>query len=67
MKEYAKKIKTSLPAELPNRGTLGPMVRKTDPLLIEYRKFALPNYLQTLLNKRAFQDCNILLEFAEIK
>eukprot|EP00331_Platyophrya_macrostoma_P009695 CAMPEP_0176414816 /NCGR_PEP_ID=MMETSP0127-20121128/5469_1 /TAXON_ID=938130 /ORGANISM="Platyophrya macrostoma, Strain WH" /LENGTH=554 /DNA_ID=CAMNT_0017794759 /DNA_START=354 /DNA_END=2018 /DNA_ORIENTATION=+ len=67
LKDYAKKAKISMPVELPNNGTLGPMVRKTDPLLIEYRKFALPNYLQTLLNKKTFQACSILLDFVEIK
>ena len=53
--------------ELPNRGNLSALISKYDPKLIEFRKFALRNYLQGLLQAKQILKCDQFVEFLEIK
>ena len=64
--EFSKTKGISIP-ELPNRGNLNALISKFDPRLIEYRKFALKNYLQGLLQLKQMFKCNQFMEFLEIK
>ena len=66
MVEFSKNKGIDLP-ELPNRGNLSALISKFDPKLIEYRKFALKNYLQGLLKLKQLFKCNQFMEFLEIK
>lgn len=52
--------------ELPNRGNLGILTPKNDPKLLEFRKFALKNYLQYLLFEKKFRDCLHLRDFLNV-
>ena len=65
LKEYAKKVSANLP-DLPNKGNLSMMTSKADQKLLEFRKFALKNYLQYLLFDKKFQECRYLKDFLEL-
>jgi len=65
LKEYGKKISTPVP-DLPNKGSLGMLTLKTDPKLVEFRKFALKNYLQYLVFDKKFGDSLYLKEFLNL-
>jgi hypothetical protein len=66
LREYAKKTSANLP-ELPSKGNLSMMTPKNDPKLIEFRKFALKNYLQYILFDKKFQECQHLKEFLQLE
>jgi len=65
IRDYGKKISVQVP-DLPNKGNLGMLTLKTDPKLIEFRKFALKNYLQYLVYDKKFGECLFVKEFLNL-
>ena len=52
--------------ELPDKGNLGFMISRTDPKLVDYRKFALKNYLQYIMFNSTLRYCPAIRNFLEI-
>lgn len=52
--------------DLPDKGNLGFMTSNTDAKVVEYRKFALKNYLQYIMFNTTLRYCPVIRNFLEI-
>jgi hypothetical protein len=52
--------------ELPDKGNFGFLTSRDDPKLVDYRKFALKNYLQFIMFNTTLRYCPAVRNFLEI-